>query len=304
MRIVFVGNFGVPFSTEAHHKWTWERLGHTVVALQENQTTTDAILHACEGADLFQYTHTHGWVTAGSMYIQEMLDKIHERGVKSFSYHLDYYHGLNTLDRRHDKVGQHPSWKVQHFFSTDGGHEDFYRERGVNHHYLRPGVVEYGCHYGAFRGDLAVDVGFVGSVGYHPEYPWRQRMCEQLRAHYGQRFRIFTGYREKVLNDLYASIKVVVGDHIFAGGPRYWSDRWPETCGRGGFMVYPRTEGACIPSMLYEPQNFADLTNAIDHALDMHPDTRQELRRVAFEHVREHDTYTVLLQEVLKTVGL
>ena len=53
MKIVFLGNFKFPFSTESHHAWTWERLGHTVIRLQENSATTDQVLAACEGAQLF-----------------------------------------------------------------------------------------------------------------------------------------------------------------------------------------------------------------------------------------------------------
>ena len=54
MKIVFLGNFKFPFSTESHHAWTWEKMGHTVVRLQENSATTDQVLAACVGAQLFQ----------------------------------------------------------------------------------------------------------------------------------------------------------------------------------------------------------------------------------------------------------
>ena len=303
MKIVFVGNFGVPFSTESHHKWTWEKLGHEIVALQQNKTTTDEIVRACEGAQLLQWTVTHGWSTPGSFSEQQMLDKVRAMGVKSFSYHLDYYFGLNMNDRRDQMVGQHPSWKVDTFFSTDGGHEDQYRARGVNHIWLPPGVVEYGCFEGTRTKSLEADIGFTGSVGYHPEYPFRAHLIASLRNRYGNRFRLYQGYRERPLNDVYASCKVFVGDHVFAGCPRYWSDRLPETCGRGGFIVYPRTEGVTIPTATYEPQNLVDLFEKIDYYL-ARDEERERIRKEAHEHVRAHDTYTHRLSEVLRVLGL
>jgi hypothetical protein len=303
MRIVLLGNHSVPYSTEAHHAWTWERLGHTVVRLQENQTTTDEVVNVCRDAQLFQYTHTHSWNTPGSFSTAEMMNRIRAFGVKSFSYHLDYYWGLNTVDRRQDLIGQHPSWKTNYWFSTDGAHEAEYLARGVNHRWLPPGVVEYGCYEGTPQSGLVVDVGFAGSVAYHPEYPFRSQLVAALRDRYGARFRVFTGYRERALNDLYASVKVLVGDHVFAGTPRYWSDRLPETCGRGGFIVYPRTAGLDVPVATYEPQNVTDLFAQVDYYL-AHPSEREVLRRRCYEHVKDHATYTHILSEALRVMGL
>lgn len=303
MKIVFLGNFKVPFSTESHHKWTWESMGHTVVPLQEGVATTDQILAACDGADLLQVTHTHGWPTLGTITPEVMMEKIKAKGVPSFSYHLDVYFGLRTLDGRESRVGQHWSWKVDHFFSTDGAHEEDYKACGVNHHYLPPGVVAYGCHKGIAQPSQAADIGFVGSIGYHPEYPYRTQMVDVLRKHYGNRFRTYAGLREEPLNNAYASIKVVVGDHCFAGMPRYWSDRLPETCGRGGFLLYPGTIGMTIPTATYKAQDSHNLIDMIDYYL-AHEYQRLEIRDVAFEHVKNHDTYTHRLAEVLRVMGL
>jgi hypothetical protein len=302
-RVVFVGNFDPAFSTESHHAWTWERLGWQVVRLQENRTTTEAILGACQGAQLLQITHTHGWNLGGQISPETMLQRVRDIGIPSFSYHLDLYFGLNKLDKRDERTGQHWSWQVDHFFSTDGGHEAEYAARGINHHWLPPGVVEYGCFKGQYCEVFASDIGFVGSIGYHPEYPFRTRMVEALKKHYGPRFRTYAGMREKALNNVYASVKVVVGDHCFAGIPKYWSDRLPETCGRHGFLLYPRTEGITIPTALYYPGNLDDLIEQIDYWL-ANEKQREEIRTVAAEHVKQNDTYTQRLREVLRVIGL
>lgn len=302
MKIVFLGNFKFPFCTESHHAWTWRKLGHEVVQMQEGVVTTDQIVAACQGAQIFQYTHTHGWNTPGTFPLEEMLRRIHALGVKSFSYHLDLYFGLNTLDKRQDRIGQHPSWKVDYFFSTDGAHEAEFKARGVNHIYMPPAVVEYACKKGQFSTSLASDIGFVGSIGYHPEYPFRTRLIENLRRMYGNRFRVYAGMREDALNSVYASCGIVVGDHCMAGMPRYWSDRLPETCGRGGFLIYPRTEGMTIPTATYEPQDMTDLYNKIAYYLN-HPQEREAIREAAFQHVKKYDTYTNRLQEILRVMG-
>lgn len=303
MKIVFLGNFSVPYSTESHHKWTWEKMGHQVVALQEGRATSDEVIRACQGAQVFQWTHTHSWGLPGLLSGESMMSSIHAMGVKSFSYHLDVYFGLNSWDRRDDLVGKHNSWKVQHFFSTVGGRDEDFKKRGVNHHWLPPAVVEYGCFEGTPQAGLSCDVGFAGSVNYHPEYPFRGIMVKALQAHYGQRFRVFQGYREQNLNNLYASVKVMVGDHCFAGVPQYWSDRLPETLGRGGFIVYPKTEGMTIPAVAYEPQNIKDLIEKIDYYATRDAE-REAVRREQFEWVKTYDTYTHRLQEVLNVMGL
>ena len=300
-RVVFVGNFSLPHSTESHHKWTWEQMGWAVTALQENQTTADAVVAACQTAQLLQYTHTHGWNTGGSYDMDEALRRVRLLSVPSFSYHLDMYWGLGKLDRREDRIGRHPSWKVDHYFSTDGAHDEEYKARGVNHHWMPPGIVARGCFKGTFRPGQQADVAFVGSTGYHPEYPFRGKLIQALKERYGTRFRTYTGVREQLLNDVYASVKVVVGDHCFAGMPRYWSDRLPETCGRGGFLIYPETEGMTIPTATYKPQDLEDLFQKIDYYL-AHEDERLAIRNAAFEHVKRHDTYTQRLQEVLRVV--
>lgn len=302
MRVVYLGNFGVNFSTESHLKYTWERLGHQVAALQEGRATTDQVLEACRGADIFQWSHTHSWNTGGSCSVDEMVNRLKASGVKTMSYHLDFFWGLDQWDKRASRVGKTADWKLDYIFTTDGGHEDFYKERGVNHRWLPPGVVEYGCKLGTPRPELACDVAFVGSQNYHPEYKFRAELVTALQQRYGTRFKLFQGYREDRLNDLYASVKVAVGDHVFAGTPRYWSDRLPETCGRGGFLIYPRTEGLTIPCVTYEPQNLADLFETVDYYLE-HSDERESMKKQCFEHVKKYDTYTQRLQTVLEVMG-
>lgn len=301
MKIAFVGNFDVPWSTESHHAWTWRKMGHEVIQLQENRTSEKQVLDACYESQIFQFTHTHGWNCPVTM---QTVSQIHAMGVKTFSYHLDRYFGIGS---RQSSYLSHPSFHLNYFFSTDGGNEAGWKNAGINHIYLLPAVVEYGAYLSTPR-EPQIDVLFTGSVGYHAEYPFRPRMVAALTHNYGIRFQVRNGVRESPLNDLYAAAKVCVGDHIFAGSPLYVSDRLFETVGRGGFIVYPDTPGITdlIPGLVtYKPQDENDLIHKIDYFLDLaHESERLERRNLAFEWVKKHGTYTNRLQKVLDTIGV
>lgn len=303
--VAFIGNFEVPFSTESHHAYTWMQLGWNVIKLQENKTNGYEVANACKISDLLQWTHTHGWSFPGE---KEMMSTImhgsaSQPKIPSFSYHLDKYFGIGS---RENNYLDHPSFHLDYFFSTDGGNEEGWKQAGINHHWILPGVVEYGCKMG--RSIDNIRVLFTGSVGYHSEYLFRPRMVEALKANYGESFQVRTGYREDALNDLYASATVCVGDHIFAGCPRYCSDRLFETIGRGGFIIYPETEGITetIPGLVtYKPQDIQDLIHKIDYFLDRdHEPERIERRNAAFEYVKQHGTYTNRLRQILEIMNL
>lgn len=262
--IAILGNHGCPFSTESELDWTLENMGHRVVKLQENELTTDEVVTATRerGVRLWIYIHTHGWGQVGTITPQQMVERIRSSGIKTCSFHLDRFFGLNTLDQRQDRIGDHAFFKTDVMFTADGEDDERWKARGINHHWLLPGVVKRDCYLGKVQPHYRSPLCFAGSDGYHPEWPWRGIMCSRLKEIYGSNFRIYQGIRQGALNDLYASVPVIVGDHCFAGVPRYCSDRLFETTGRGGFIIYPETEGvtSLIPGLVtYKPQDFEDL---------------------------------------------
>jgi hypothetical protein len=150
---------------------------------------------------------------------------------------------------------------------------------------------------------------FVGSRHYHPEYRFRTTLIDWLQKTYGGRFRRFGGdaggvVREAMLNDVYASAKVVVGDSCFAGAPYYWSDRVPETLGRGGFLIHPTTPGLTIPGLAeYKPGNLIELKQRIAYWLT-HEKERRACADTAMAAVRAEHTYTHRMATLLETMGL
>lgn len=307
--IALLGNFQVPFSTESELRWTLEtRLGHSFVPLQENKVTTDEVVSTCQerSVKLFIWVHTHCWFMTGSFDQYRMLDLLRKSGIKTASFHLDRFWGLNKADGREDRIGDHAFFRTDKFFSADGGNDEKWASRGINHVWLKAGVVERDCVLGRPSLQWGNQVVFCGADGYHSEYPFRTSMVNRLREIYGSNFRVYQGIRQQQLNDLYATAKVVVGDHCFAGQPRYCSDRLYETTGRGGFLIYPETEDitAEIPGLVtYKPQDINDLIKKVNYYLaDENQTERIRKRSESHGWVKQNGTYTNRMIELLRTM--
>jgi len=310
-RIVFIGNFDPPFSTENDWVWTWKKLGYEVVKCQENRATTDEILReAKQGCAFVHYVHSHGFNTPGSFDVEELLRRLRRADIKTVGIHLDYWRGL---DREVD-VGVHPWWKCQYIFTADGGSHNWYKEKGINHYYLKAGVVERDCYIGKVREEFKHDVIFVGSREYHPEWCYRPQLVDWLKETYGKRFGHYGGdgiksVRGSELNDLYASAKIVIGDTLCLNfkHPDYFSDRLFETTGRGGFLIFPQIKGIeeCFKIgeeiITYEFGEFDQLKNLIDYFLKLDK-TRERIKLAGFEKTKARHTYTNRAMEVLKTI--
>jgi hypothetical protein len=304
--IAVLGNHETSFCTERELDWTLEKLGHSVFRLQENKVSALDVEQVCRerGIKLLIYVHTHGWDVQGDLF--KMLENLKRYGTKTCSFHLDRFFGLNQLDQRESRIGTHAFWKTDVVFTADGGNEDGFRAKGVNHVWMPPAVVERDCYFGTFRPWFATPLVFTGADGYHPEYPFRPRMVDALRSTFGASFRIYQGIREANLNDLYASARIVVGDSCFAGADRYWSDRVPEVIGRGGFLVFPETPGLSIPGLVtYKPQDVDDLVRVLKYWLDDQRDAeRIQRRNAAHQWVKTNATYTNRMATLLQVMEI
>lgn len=314
MRIGFLGNFSVDYSTESEWAWTYRDLGHEVIQWQEtgpNPATTDEIWEQGQDIEIFHYVHTHEAITPGSFGIAELIQRFKNKGIVTIGYHLDYWKGLP----REQDVGTHPWWTLDYIFTADGGSNDWYRDQGINHHYVKAGVVKRDCHLGQYREEFACDVAFVGSYHYHPEWSYRPRLIDWLSETYGDRFRRYAGdvqpwgtVRGSALNDLYASAKVIVGDTLCLGynHPDYFSDRLFETTGRGGFLIFPQIKGLeeCFAYKdfltinkdrtqeiaTYQYDNFAGLRDTIEFYL-RNEDKREKVRLAGHQRTKQDHTY-------------
>lgn len=311
-RIIYIGNFGPDHSTENHYARSLRILGHEVTEIQENSANAIALAErecAAHDADLLLYTRTWGLHPDR---FKRMLKRTRRRGVVSAAVHLDIWHGLARVD----EVRTQAMFAMDHVFTADGEHEAEFAADGINHHWLRPGVYGPEC-YDAERERMPWDVAFVGSKGYHPEWPHRPRLIEWLRETYGDRFVHVGGdgdhpgkgvaLRGEALNTLYASVPIIVGDSCFATRTsRYWSDRFYETWGRGGFLIFPHIEAlASEVGLAYPAWNvgeWGNLRNEIDYWLSRTPGERMMQRLRIADTVRTKCTYTQRAAELLDVV--
>jgi hypothetical protein len=297
--IAFLGNFENEESTENMVKWALEDLGHQVWPIQENHVgKMSDIEDYTRGSDLFLWIHTRTWLKIPDEQMHEFLLELRTNRVNSCSMHLDRFWGLPAREKEFSD----PFWRTEFVFTADGGSQGHFDELGIKHHWLKPAVSKVYCHPGVVRDEFVCDVGFVGARDYHDEYPFRRELVDGLEEIYGNRFKHITGVRGHRLNDFYASCKVVVGDCIFAGVPRYWSDRLPETCGRGGFLLHPKCTGLSTPVPVYDPQNLGDLRYHIGYWLAQDEWVRKNVRNLAMKHVWEHDTWTTRMHEIFKVI--
>lgn len=303
--IGFIGNFGPAFSTENERKWSFEKLGHTVIPFQENETTADKLIRAIEGIDMLVYSHTHdpSYVIPDLIHVFEMYKEL---GVPTVSAHLDRWLWL----KRVEDMGKEATWFTEYIFMADCSPEavDKYNELGLNWYYLKPAVVEKDCYLAQpDHAKYPHEIIFTGSRGYHPEYPFRPTLIEFLQETYKDRFGHYGNdgiavVRQDELNTLLASSKIVVGDSCFGGRPNYVSDRYYETRGRGGFLIHPRIEGVDhIGVASYKHGDLQDLKDCIDYYLEQDK-LREKMRHDGFEWVKAHETYTDRSQEMLDII--
>ena len=305
LRIGFIGNFQVPYTTENDRKWSFEKLGHIVIPLQENQTSIFQLqdLVRRDAVDLIIYSHTHGWEIPR---LKEFFISVGEL-VATASVHLDRWAWL----ARETDIGKEATWFTKYQFMADFSPEakELYEKHDLKAYYLKPGVVERDCYIASpdpIR--FPHEIVFVGSKGYHPEYPERPALIDWLQRTYGERFGHYGNDGKGVmrghdLNVLYATAKIAVGDSCFGGRPNYVSDRYYETRGRGGFLIHPKIEGVDHEGVaFYNPRDSSQLKSVINLYLEHATDTREAMRREGFEYVREQGTYTNRAQEMLDII--
>lgn len=313
LTVAYRGNFqpGVPhpWSTETHVASALEALGHRVVRLQENRVSWADCEAAGRSADMFLWQRTWDIDPDGG---HRALAALKAAGVPTVSFHLDLYVGLN----REAGLKTDPFWRTRFVFTADGGNDDVFTGLGINHCWLPPAVAEEECvPVLADRRRFPHQVVFVGSHPYpHPEWrPYRSRMIGQLRGQYRNRFKVWPDRGRPIrgadLATLYASAIVVVGDSCLAGRVfRYWSDRVPETLGRGGFLIHPEVPGMDDwyvhgrDLVTYPVGDWDALRKQIDYFLGR-PEERNAIAAQGRATVLARDTYRHRMAAVLDVVA-
>lgn len=293
MKVLYVGNFSQTWHTESHVAKDLEALGHSVQRITWMKSRAgyddDVDVVIVQGGGLPDTDAARTWIRSWH--------------VPTITYHLDVYAGLP----RANVVGRDAWWYCDTVCTADGSPAmaALCRSYRIAHHWLPGACVSSECTPGNVRPGYAHDVVFVGGGQGYPHlnvWPWRRELVNGLQQRYGNRLGLYPfPSRGRIhgadLNDLYASCRVVVGDSLWLPGmENYWSDRYYETVGRGGFLVAPDvpgirdhfTDGKHLA--LYEHQNLDHVFALVERYLD-DCGARDQIRGDGQAHVRANHTY-------------
>lgn len=318
--VLYIGNFNPQHSTENHIWRALRNNGHSVRAMQEdNPMHFNHLAHdpgAFEGVDLVLWTRT-GWdwdrIYPGgevkALNDQHLfLRRARAEAIPVVGYHLDIWWGL----KRQHQLRTEPFFSADLVVTADGGHADDWVRAGITHHWMPPAVSEGEAKIGKKRKGYEADLAFVGSWqgGYHVESEHRYQLVDWLKRNFPTQCLFYPkpgehAVRGKGLQDLYASTKLVIGDSCFAGTglTNYWSDRIPETLGRGGLLAHPGVPGL---EHYFDPGrdlltwpafDFDTLANIIDNVLNDEIDTHL-IRNHGRETVLREHTYEVRMRQL------
>lgn len=310
---MYLGNLSAPHSTEAHVRRALEANGHTVDGVQENEADWASLAARAADADFVLWTHTRDYAPPATYEAQRKF--LADCPVSTVGFHLDLWHGL----ARAHLVDEEPYFHVDLLVTADGGHDEEWEKAGVNHRWMPPGVSAAECEPGTYREELASPICFVGSwqSGYHRESRHRAELVAQLKRRRKRDVRFWPrpgehALRGEPLRDLYASTAVAIGDSCLVGTPgfrgRYWSDRIPESIGRGACLVHPVVEGLfehyTDGEHLYtwQPGDWRSMHRLLD-MLTANPDVAKRVGEAGRAHVLERHTYEVRVRQLVELMS-
>lgn len=289
MKISYIGKFGLLYDEE-YIAQSFEMAGHKVQRLSERYLT-----HQFQGLiEEFK----PDIVLFAKLFIsepQKMLDWLKEKKIKTISWTFDLYWDYH----REERINRVWGFKADKVFTTDGGHEERWKEVGIDHTCVRQGIFKHECYYEPINDPQGIV--FIGSD--NPVFPERGEIMKEL----GREFENFrwlgrfnTNYiRGTDLNKLYAKTKIVVGDSVYS--PYYWSNRVVETLGRGGFLIHQDVPGLKeeYPHLItYRKGDLFHLKELINYYLT-HEEERQEIMKKNFEWVKKRYTMDKKCKQLL-----
>lgn len=305
-----ISEFEPEHSTENHVYRALLHNGIEVEQFQENLLDSwDRLPKVITEFDFVLWTRT-GWQPPIPAHKQlAVIEAGRVAGVPVVGYHLDKWWDL----ARESQIYSEPFFRSDLVITADGGHEEQFKEVGVNHYWMPPGVSLQECERTPrVRPELAHEVVFCGSWnGYHPEWGYRLDLCNWLQNTYGNRVVMYPrpgqhALRGQDLVDLYYNSKVMVGDSCLVNSAQnYFSDRVPETLGRCGFLIHPGVEGmqhhftTGEHLITYTMGDWTQLKGLIDYYVE-NDGERQKIAEAGRKHVLAKHTYEVRMNQLIK----
>lgn len=306
MRVSYFGTFKPYYSTENYIAHAFRELGHTVECTEERELTCEKeAYNIVENfkPDLILFCKCRSYRFDPT----RMMKSLQKRYLTT-SWIFDPYVGFSGMQTRALMTrDRRPPFCLDLVYTTDGGHHDIYRGYGIETHTLRQGIHEPDAYLGKAY-PLKEQIIFLGNRT-SPFYDNRRKLYDDLTKRYKTKFKWYgeeSIIRGDNLNNLLASVKIVVGDSL--PGKHYWSNRIYEVLGRGGFLLHPEVEGLdkeftpfkhFVP---FERDNFDQLTELIDYFL-IHDKERERIRLEGHKYCKENYTYKHRVQEFINLLN-
>jgi len=287
LKILYIGNFHPKSVGEPEIANALEKLGHTVI--RHPNTERPGTLDA----DILLFS---------KLTFPGHINFLRELKIPRVCWMFDLYWGYRNEKRIEQNKEQ--LFQADLVLTTDGGNTDKWKKHNINHKCLRQGIAE-DVTMGSPNFATVAEIGFVGTRSPWAGWDYRPALIDWLKATYGTKFKHFGqdgSLRHEDLNDLYATLKIVVGDTVHS--PNYWSNRIYETIGRGGFLIHPLVEGIekeFTPYKHFIPYNYGDmagLREKINYYLQA-DEEREKIRQAGFEHCHKYHTYTKRARQLI-----
>lgn len=293
-KVALIGKF-FNLHDEEYIARSFEELGCSVLRI-EQATPMRTVLDSLSNFAPDVCIHTKYDPPEGGGLFQE---EMRRRGILTVCWLFDLYWGYG----RQHRIFSSPFFRARYVVTTDGGHQQNWRNAQIKHFCVRQGIYKPECYLEPVTNPQGVV--FIGSD--NPLFGERTAIMGKLATRYGDDFhwhgkKNTNDVRGRELNRIYAASKIVVGDSVYS--PHYWSNRVVETLGRGGFLIHQEVEGLKeeYPDLVtYQKGDVADLFEKIDYYLT-HEAERLALVQKNFEHVRDNYTMEKKCAELLTLV--
>lgn len=284
MKILYIGKFQRMWDEEYIAR-SFEMLGHVVKRVEERTPKIPDIIRDFK-PDFVIFAKLQVDNPIAVYQVCKELD------IKTICWVFDLYWGYT----REPQIKHLQAFKADIVITTDGGHDQKFKDLGINHYCVRQGVYKPECYIVSGMRDK--DVVFVGS---HNPNNQRQEIINKLEQDFNLKWygkEDTNEVRGRALNDLFGTSKIVVGDSVFS--PYYWSNRVVETLGRGGFLIHRDVPGLKTEyPYIVTYSDYEDLKAKIEYYLE-HTAEREELRQKNWQWVKDHYTCDKMCAKIIE----
>ena len=279
-------------------KFSLEKMGHKVVFINDEKFDTKDVIKRGNECDLF-FFRTGGVITDNMLNFQLSLTTLQailsNLKCKKVFWFSSKVWGIS------EALMEAIIPMVDYGFLNDDTW--IRRHRYTNIFPLHEAAPEQNSQLGNYRKEFDNDIVLVGNI-----YGMGKLLVDNLKAAYGDKFKIYNDVFGRNFYDLCESTKIIISPN-FPFDDFYWSDRPYRVLLARGFLLHPRLEE--LKHELYDGEHFVsygsweELVDLINFWLK--PENNRERTKIAQlgrNHVWKKYTYSKRLQGMLDIINL